>query len=291
MARAKALSRTFLIAAIAILSACSRPEKIVVGSKNFTEQLVLGEIMAQQIERTVGVRVDRRLNLGGTMLAQQALISGAIDLYPEYTGTALTAILKQPLQSDPGKVLDLVRRTYADRFQLTWLEPFGFNNTFAMVIRRSDAGTVRTITEAASARSWKLGVGYEFLQRPDGFPGLARTYGLRTDGGPVTMDLGLLFTALRNGQVNMVAANSTDGVLAVIDAVVLRDDRAYFPPYECAPVVRKETLERYPKLQPALQKLSGSLTDETMRRLNYAVDGEHKPIREVAAQFLATLKD
>lgn len=271
------------------LTGCSRPDKIVIGSKNFTEQLILGEILAQQTERSLKIRVERRLNLGGTMLAQQALIAGAIDLYPEYTGTALTAILRQQPETDAKNVRNTVKKVYAERFNLAWMEPFGFNNTFAMVIRKTDAKGIGTLTEAAAARAWKLGVGYEFLQRPDGYPGLSRTYGLRAEGNPVTMDLGLLYTALRGGQVDMVAANSTDGMLAVLDATVLRDDRHYFPPYECAAVVRKETLSKYPQLEAAINTLGGKISAEKMRELNYAVDGQHRSVAEVASAFLNSL--
>lgn len=275
-----------------ILCGCSKPAKIVVGSKNFTEQLLLGEILAQQIERETSIRVERRLNLGGTLLAQQALESGAIDLYPEYTGTALTAVLKRPPEKDPATVFEQVRADYARHFHLVWLRPFGFNNTFSMVIRREDSqnGAIATLSAAASAHPWKLGVGYEFLKRPDGFEGLVKTYGLKLDGSPITMDLGLLYTALKNGQVGMVAGNSTDGMLAVLNTVVLTDDKRYFPPYECAAVVREDALKRFPELRPALEQLSGKLPDEVMRKLNYAVDGEHRPVREVASSFIQSLQ-
>jgi glycine betaine/choline ABC-type transport system substrate-binding protein len=181
-----------------------------------------------------------------------------------------------------------VKSRYKSRFQLEWMPPFGFNNTFAMVICREDAAGFRTLSEAAAARPWRLGVGYEFLQRPDGFPGLARVYGLRTSGPPVTMDLGLLYRALQSRQVGMVAANSTDGMLSVLDAVVLEDDRHHFPPYQCAAVVRAETLGRFPQLRPVLEELAGKLDDRRMRALNYAVDGEHRKVRDVAAAFLTS---
>lgn len=287
MDRTKAVA---CVLTLVFLTGCSRPNKIVVGSKNFTEQLILGEILAQQIERRLSIRVERRLNLGGTLLAQQALLSGAIDLYPEYTGTALTAILRQPASGESGKVFENVKSVYKSRFQLAWMPPFGFNNSFAMVVRRGDATGIRTLSEAASARPWRLGVGYEFMQRPDGFPGLARTYGLKMAATPVTMDLGLLYSALRNGQVDMVAANSTDGMLSVLDAVVLEDDRHYFPPYECSAVVREKALTEFPRLRPALEELAGRIDDRRMRELNYAVDGKHIAVREVAATFLANLQ-
>jgi osmoprotectant transport system substrate-binding protein len=274
----------------AVLCGCSSPSHtIVVGSKNFTEQLVLGEILAQQLERKLGQRVERKLNLGGTLLAHQALINGEIDLYPEYTGTALTAILKRPPSSDPAAVLRDVRSDYEKRWRLEWLLPLGFNNSFAMVIRGDEArrGHLRTLSDAAQARSdWVMGAGYEFVQRPDGFPGLIQTYGLRIKGQVQTMDLGLLYRALDQRQVDMIASNATDGMLSVLDVTVLQDDRHYFPPYEAAPVVRAQTLAAHPGMRQALEELGAKLTDHTMRRLNYEVDGKHRPLADVAREFL-----
>src|SRR5690349_19280774 len=210
MDRAKTLAG---LIAFALLASCARTPRIVVGSKNFTEQVLLGEIVAQHIERRMGVIVDRKLNLGGTLLAHEALVSGSIDLYPEYTGTALTAILKQPPARDATTVFETVRQAYQRQWRLVWMPPLGFNDTFAMIIRGDQARTahIGTLSEAASARAWRLGAGYEFQQRPDGLDGLLRTYGLRTEGAPVAMDLGLLYAALTSGKVDMIAANSTDG--------------------------------------------------------------------------------
>jgi glycine betaine/choline ABC-type transport system substrate-binding protein len=266
-------------------ASCGRPAHIVVGSKNFTEQVLLGEILAQQIERRVpGVQVERRLDLGGTMLAQEALTRGDIDLYPEYTGTALAAVLKQPVVGDPAAALAAVRAAYEKRWKLAWLAPLGFNDTFAMIVKR--AAGVATLSQAAAKQPWRLGVGYEFQQRPDGLDGLLKTYGLRLAASPVTMDLGLLYAALDSGKVDMIAANSTDGLAASPDLQVLADDRHYFPPYDCAVVVRQETLARYPALRGALEELSGRISDAEMRRLNYEVDGRHRPAAQVAAEFL-----
>jgi osmoprotectant transport system substrate-binding protein len=268
-----------------LMAGCSRPgPRIVVGSKNFTEQLVLGEILAQHIERRLGVKVERKLNLGGTLLAHEALNSGAIDLYPEYTGTALTAVLKKPAVNDRAAALATVREEYAHRWQLAWLAPLGFNDTFAMMVRGETARREKlaTLSEAA-ARRWTLGIGYEFQQRPDGLAGLMVTYGLKTAGPPVTMDLGLLYSALTSRKVDMIAANSTDGMASVMDVVILQDDRHYFPPYECAVVAREETLARFPKLRQALEELAGKIPDGLMRQLNYKVDGEHRSPAEAAA--------
>ena len=285
-------TKTLGFLTLALLCGCSREARIVVGSKNFTEQVLLGEILAQQIERTVKVPVVRKLNLGGTLLAHEALVQGSIDLYPEYTGTALTAVLKQPPFPDASAVLEAVRVAYQRRWQLAWLPPLGFNNTFAMIIRGevARAAKLTTLSEAAAARAWRLGVGYEFKQRPDGLEGLLSTYHLRTAAEPVTMDLGLLYAALESGKVDMIAANSTDGLISLLDVTILKDDRHYFPPYECAVVAREDTLVRFPALRQAIEQLSGKLTDEAMRKLNYAVDGEHHQPSEVAAQFLGSVR-
>ena len=268
---------------------CTRERPITVGSKNFTEQVVLGEIVAQHLEHRLGLRVKRQLNLGGTLLAHQALVRGDIDLYPEYTGTALTTILKLSPTNDPAAAISLVRGEYQKRFGLEWMDPLGFNNTFAMVIRGENARTHKIATLGDAARyppGWILGVGYEFQQRPDGLAGLLKTYRLPLQGSPKTMDLGLLYKALEQRQVSMVAGNATDGQLSVLDAVVLQDDQHYFPPYDCGLVVRAVLLKDYPELRQALAELTGRLTDQTMRKLNYQVDGEHRPVREVAERFL-----
>ena len=288
------MDRTKIVACLSglLLASCGGHPQIVVGSKNFTEQVILGEILAQQIERRVGVPVERALNLGGTLLLHEALVRGSIDLYPEYTGTALMAVLKRPPATDPATVLADVRAAYRAQWKLAWLPPLGFNNTFAMIVRGETArgGHVATLSDAAHAGPWHLGVGAEFQQRADGLPGLLKTYGLRVAGEPVTMDLGLLYSALDSRKVDMIAANSTDGPAAVRDVTILADDRHYFPPYDCAVVVREETLARYAGLRGVLEQLSGKLTAETMRRLNREVDGERHPAAQVARQFLDSLR-
>jgi osmoprotectant transport system substrate-binding protein len=276
-----------------LLAGCTRPPGIVVGSKNFTEQVVLGEILAQQIERRLHVPVQRKLNLGGTLLAHEALVKGDLDLYPEYTGTALTAILKQaPAGLAADKVFVLVRDAYQARWRLDWLPPLGFNNTFAMIVRGETARSkqLSTLLDAARAGPWRMGIGYEFQSRPDGLAGLLRAYDLRLDGTPSVMDLGLLYAALETRKVDMVAANATDGQIDALDVKPLGDDRHYFPPYQCAVVARSETLMRFPRLREALEELSGKFTDETMRHLNYEVDSKHRPVREVASEFLGKIQ-
>jgi len=268
---------------------CSRERLITVGSKNFTEQVILGEIVAQHVSLRLSERVDRKLNLGGTLLAHQALVKGDLDLYPEYTGTALTAVLKRRLSSDPAAVLAKVKAEYLSRFKIHWLDPLGFNNTFAMVIRGEDARKyqIETLSDAAThANGWTLGVGYEFQQRPDGLAGLLKTYKLPLKRSPRTMDLGLLYRALEQKQVNMVAASATDGLLSVLDVKVLKDDKRYFPPYQASLAVRADALAKHPPLKRALEQLSGLFSDEIMRTLNYQVDGKHRPVSEVAMTFL-----
>jgi osmoprotectant transport system substrate-binding protein len=288
------MDRTKVIACLSgmLLASCAAPPHIVVGSKNFTEQVILGEILAQQVERRLHVQVERKLNLGGTLLAHEALVQGSIDLYPEYTGTALMAVLKRPPATDPLAVMSTVRAAYESQWKLTWLAPLGFNNTFAMIVRgdTARAGHLATLSDAARGGPWRLGVGYEFEQRPDGLPGLLKTYGLRSAGDPVTIDLGLLYSALDSRKVDMIAANSTDGPASVLDVTILGDDRNYFPPYECAVIARDESLVRYPGLRAALEEISGKLPADKMRRLNQQVDGERRPVALVAAQFLDSLR-
>lgn len=260
-----------------------------VGSKNFTEQILLGEIVALHLENQLDTPVTRRLDLGGTLLAHQALTSGGIDVYPEYTGTALTAVLKLPPQSGKQAVFERVQQEYRNRYQMLWLSPLGFDNSFAMVIPGDLARRegIRTLSQAAGyQKAWALGVGYEFIERPDGLPALKRTYNLPLADDPRTMDLGLLYRALEQGQVNMVAANTTDGLLSVLDVVVLEDDKHAFPPYQAALVIREITVSEQPKMVEALRQLSGTLPEQTMRSLNHAVDGNHEPVRGVAERFL-----
>lgn len=281
---------SILLAVVAGLAAgCSSSPRVVVGSKNFTEQVLLGEVIAQQIERKTGLAVERKLNLGGTLLAHEALKQGGIDLYPEYTGTALTAVLKQPVDRDAGAVLRRVRDGYRP-LGLEWLEPLGFDNTFAMVVRTdaARAGQLRRLSDAARRpQPWRMGVGYEFVQRPDGLAGLVQTYGLRLEGDPVTMDLGLLYPALESGRIEMGAASATDGRLAEPAFTVLEDDRRYFPPYECAVVARRAALDHFPSLRAALDGLSGRISAAEMRRMNAAVDREHRSVADVAREFLS----
>ncbi|HUQ94804.1 MAG TPA: glycine betaine ABC transporter substrate-binding protein [Bryobacteraceae bacterium] len=277
--------------ALAVLCGCSgsRTNQVVVGSKNFTEQVVLGEIVAQHLERRLQLKIDRKLNLGGTLLAHQALLSGGIDLYPEYTGTALTVVLKDTIATDPKTVLARVRSEYLRRFQVAMLDPLGIDNGFAMVVRGEDARAhhLETLSDAAKTPGgWDLGAGYEFQQRPDGLAALRNTYNLTWKSSPHSMDLGLLYKAMEQKQVSMIAANATDGMLSKLDLKVLQDDKHAFPPYEVCVVVREERLRATPGLKEALQELSGKFTNRKMQELNQQVDGQHRAVAEVAAEFL-----
>ena len=250
---------------------------------------MLGEILAQQIEKKTGLPVERRFYLAGSYICHQALLAGRIDLYPEYTGTALTAILKQKPSGSSSEVYQRVKQEYSQRFEVEVSEPLGFNNSFALVIRGDDSRRLhlQTISDLARyAPQWRMGVGYEFLERPDGFAGLAKTYGLQFAESPRVMDLGLLYRALDGKQVDVVVGSSTDGLIQARGLVVLEDDKRYFPPYDAVPVVRGQALARYPALREALSDLGGKISEEDMRRLNYAVDGEHRDLKQLVAEFL-----
>jgi len=276
---------------ILLLTACGPPrrDRIVVGSKNFTEQLVLGEIIAQQIETKTHLPVERRFYLAGSYICHQAILSGRIDIYPEYTGTALTAILKLPPSKDPQQVFDTVAREYQSRFNLKIGPNLGFNDTFALEIRGDDARrlNLKTISDAVpQAVHWRAGFGYEFMERPDGYKGLAATYGLKFAENPRIMDLGLLARALKERQIDLAAGNTTDGLIPALDLFVLEDDKYYFPPYEAVPIVRQEMLSAHPEVAQALAELAGKISDTEMRELNYQVDGKHRDAKQVAAEFL-----
>jgi osmoprotectant transport system permease protein len=265
--------------------------RIAVGAKDFTEQLILGELLAQAIEAKTDLKVERRFDLGGS-LAHEALVAGEIDMYVEYTGTALLAILKEPAMSDPQAVYRRVQAEYRRRFNLEWSEPLGFNNTFAILVRGNTARKLglKSISDAAKfAPRWSAGFGQDFMSRPDGYPGFARAYGLHFNEIR-EMDLSLTYRALAEGQVDLIAGNSTDGLIARYGLFQLEDDRHFFPPYDAAPVVRRETLKRYPELRGVLRQLGGILSVKEMRELNYQVDGEKRRPRDIVRDFLIRKK-
>ena len=266
-----------------------RRDTVVIGSKNFPEQALLGEILAQEIEAKTHLRVERQFYLAGSFICQQAMLSGRIDAYVEYTGTALTAILHDAVANDPASVLGQVQREYKQRFQFDVLPSLGFDDTFAMVVRGPDARrlNVKTLSEAAKySPQWRPGFGYEFMERPDGYAGMSSAYGLRFASAPRILDLGLLYRALLSNQVDFIAGNSTDGLLAAQDLAVLRDDKRYFPPYDAVPIVREESEQRFPEMREAVAALTNKISDSDMRRMNYAVVAEQRDINDVARDFL-----
>ena len=296
-ARRRTSSRRVVVTAAAVvtglvllssgLAARKADSAIVIGSKNFTEQLVLGELIAQSIERE-GLPVQRRLNLGGTLICDRALLTGDIDVYVEYTGTALTAVFHQPVRMDSGDVFTSVRDLYA-RTGRTLLPPLGFNNTFAILVRGTDARSLglKTIDDAArESVHWRAGFGYEFVERPDGYSGLAKAYGMRFPEAPHVMDLTLSYRALASGQVDMIAGDATAGLIKGLDLIQLDDNRHYFPPYDAAAVARAETLLRYPQARRALERLSGRVSPDAMRAMNYAADVEHRDVSAIVREFL-----
>jgi osmoprotectant transport system permease protein len=275
-----------LVTAAVVFFSSSRG--VIVGSKDFTEQVILAEMIAQSLESR-GVEVERQFELGGD-LCHRAMLEGNIDVYVEYSGTAFTAILKHDPLTDPREVYNRVKEEYKTLFDIEALEPLGFNNTFAILVRGDDARRLglKTISDASGyAPNWKAGFGQDFMSRQDGYPGFARTYGLRFARPPLEMDLALTYRALAAGQVDLIAGNSTDGLIDKLDLTQLEDDRRYFPPYEAVPLARRASLERYPQLGEAIRELAGRLTDAQMRRLNYAVDGEHRDVKDVVREFLS----
>jgi osmoprotectant transport system permease protein len=259
-----------------------------IGAKNFTENLLLAEMIAELIEARTDLTVERRYGLGGTMIAHNALREGAIDLYVEYTGTALTTILRAPSMSDPEAVYDKVRAAYADNFDLVWLKPFRINNAYALAVRRSLArahGWTRISDLSREAPGLRVGFTPEFSERPDGYPGLAKAYDLRF-GRVYDLEAALMYRALAEGEVDAISAYATDGRIEALELVLLTDDKRFFPPYFAVPVMRQDALTRHPEVRTSIAPLADVLDEKTMRALNWAVDGEKKSPRVVAAQFL-----
>ena len=286
------MDRRSFLAGLALLSAAGcmpRKSALTVGSKNFTEQLLLGELLAQLLGSVCRQPVKRRFYLAGTYICHQALLAGRIDMYVEYTGTALAAILKEHPSGDSQSVYQQVKDAYQRQFNLDVMPPLGFNNSFAMVMRGDDARRLKVtaLSQLASVSpNLRLGVGYEFLERQDGYKGLVGTYGLKFAESPRVMDLGLLYRALQNRSVDVVAGNNTDGLITALGFVVLDDDKHYFPPYDAVPIVRPPVFQNCPQARAAFDRLGGHITAEDMRRMNYAVDGEKKDAAEVVREFL-----
>src|SRR3984893_10615720 len=278
-----------LVVTLAFVTSCRAPKpQIVIGSKFFTEQVVLAELLAQHIAARTGIHVERKTNLGGTLLVHKAMQAGQVDLYVEYTGTALNAVLNESPTGDSSAVYQRVKQLYGQRFNFEVTEPLGFENTFAMVIRGEDAQHLhlRRMSELVPvAPKWRIGVGFEFLERSDGFRAWSERYGLHFAQQPSVMDLGLIYRALQDHKVDIVAGNSTDGVIDSLHLVILEDARRYFPPYDAVPIVRRATLEKFPQLRGILAELAGKVTGADMRHLNYLVDGEQRDVAAVVREY------
>jgi len=276
-----------------LLCGCGKNQKphLTIGSKFFTEQVILAELLAQHIEARTGVHVDRKSNLGGTLLCQKALLAGDLDLYVEYTGTALTAVLNESPSRDPHDVYNRVKQGYSQRFNLEVTEPLGFENTFAMVVRGDDAQRLHlrnTSDIVPYAPKMRAGFGYEFLERPDGFRGWSQIYGLHFSAQPSVMDLGLIYRALVDKKVDIVAGNSTDGLIETLHLVPLVDDKHYFPPYDAVPIVRRDAFAKFPQLHAALSDLANKISAEEMRHLNSEVDANQRDPAVVVRAFRAS---
>ena len=282
-------SSCWLLCLFAVAGCTSKPQKqVVICSKDFTEQAILAEILAQHIEAKTDIKVKQEKNLGGS-LCHQSLTAGKIDLYVEYTGTAYANILKQKPISDPKKVLDYLKQEYPKQFKAEWTQPLGFNNSFAIIVRGDQAKTLnlQTLSQLGKVSpNLRAGFGPEFNEREDGLPGLAKTYGIKFREEPKELLLGLLYQALQKKEVDVIAGNTTDGLIQSLGLVVLKDDKNYFPPYEAVPVVRSQILETYPELRQVLAELGGKISEEDMRKLNYQVDGAQQEAGQVAREFL-----
>ncbi|MBW4546679.1 MAG: quaternary ammonium transporter [Symplocastrum torsivum CPER-KK1] len=292
----KLIRRSFVLLVLALLTtltviACGSGgsgETVKVGSKDFTEQFILGEMYALVLENS-GIKVERKLNLGGTPVAQAGLESGQIDLYPEYTGTGLLTVLKQPANSDQKQVFDTVAKAYKEKYNLVWLEPAPMNNTQALAMSQEDAAKygIKTISDMVKkANQLTIASTAEFQEREDGLPGLKKVYGNFEFKKLIPLDPGLRYQALKNGEADVVEAFGTDGEISALKLVVLEDDKKLFPPYQVAPVVRQEVLDKNPGIRDTLNTLSPKLTDATMQRLNYEVSGKQREPAEVAKEFL-----
>ncbi len=279
---------TLIIAGLIAFNYQQAPAKIIIGSKNFTEQVILGELLAQHIENHTKLKVDRRFNLGGTFIAHEAVKAGKIAGYVEYTGTSFTTILKEKPISDPESVYKKVKEYYDQKLKLAVMKPLGFENTFAMIIRGEDAKKwqIKSLSEAGKySPQMKAGFGYEFLERADGYPGLSKTYNLKF-ANIKQMELGLMYQALKEKQVDFIAASSTDGLIPVLNLVILEDDKKYFPPYQAIPIFNQEILRKYPELTDTINQLGGKISTTAIQKMNYQVDNQSQPVEKVVSEWL-----
>ena len=283
---------TLIIAGLIAFNYQKAPETIIIGSKNFTEQVILGELLAQHIENHTKLKVDRRFNLGGTFIAHEAVKAGKIAGYVEYTGTSFTTILKEKPISNPQIVYEKVKEYYDQKLKLTVMKPLGFENTFAMIIRGEDAKKwqIKSLSEAGKySPQMKAGFGYEFLEREDGYPGLSKTYNLKF-ANIKQMELGLMYQALKEKQLDFIAANSTDGLIPVLNLVILEDDKKYFPPYQAIPIFNQEILQKYPELTDTINQLGGKVSTTAIQKMNYQVDNQSQPVGKVVSEWLKSQK-
>ncbi|RCX20995.1 osmoprotectant transport system substrate-binding protein [Anaerobacterium chartisolvens] len=288
----KIISVSLILAiSLALLAGCggSQEKKIVIGSKNFTENMVLGEIFAQVIQDKTDLKVEYKENLGGTMVCFEAIKKGDLDIYPEYTGTGLTAHLKMDVINDADRVYDIVQEEFNKQFKIKWLKPLGFNNTYAVAVKE-DYAKENNITKVSElvplAKDLTFGGEHEFFDRQDGYEGMIETYGLNFKSAPAKMDVALKYQAISQGKMDVTDAFATDGQLITYKLTILEDDKNFFPPYYAAPIVRNDTLEKYPELEEVLNSLAGKISDEEMQMMNYKVESEKKAIRDVARDFL-----
>lgn len=283
---------TLIIAGLIAFNYQQKTPTIIIGSKNFTEQVILGEILAQHIENHTKLKVDRRFNLGGTFICHEAVKAGKIAGYVEYTGTSFTTILKEKPISNPETVYKKVKEYYDQKLKLAVMKPLGFENTFAMIIRGEDAEKwqIKGLSEISKyTPQMKAGFGYEFLERADGYPGLSKSYNLRF-ANIKQMELGLMYQALKEKQVDFIAANSTDGLIPVLHLVILEDDKKYFPPYQAIPVFNQEILQKYPELTDTINQLGGRISTTEIQKMNYQVDNQSKPVEKVVSEWLKSQK-
>ncbi|MBD2139409.1 ABC transporter permease subunit [Anabaena sp. FACHB-1237] len=283
---------TLIIVGLIAVNYQQKPATIIIGSKNFTEQVILGEILAQHIENHTKLKVDRKFNLGGTFIAHEAVKAGKIAGYVEYTGTSFTSILKEKPINNSEIVYQKTKEYYDKKLKLAVMKPLGFENTFAMIIRGEDAKKmqIKTLSEVGKySQQMKAGFGYEFLERADGYPGLSKTYGLKF-ANIKQMELGLMYQALKEKKVDFIAANSTDGLIPVLNLVILEDDKKYFPPYEAVPIFNQEILQKYPELTATINQLGGKISTTDIQKMNYQVDNQSQPVEKVVSEWLKSKK-
>lgn len=283
---------TLALAAILFFTGCAKNDSITIGSKDFGENIVIAEMLSQLVETHTDLKVNRKLNLGGTFVNFNAIKNNQIDIYPEYTGTGLTAHLKMDVVNDPDESYRIVSEEFVKQWDIVWLEPFGFNNTYTLAVTPEvyEKYGVETYSDLIPyAGELVFGAEHEFFDRQDGFDGLVEMYGLNFKGEPMKLNASLKYQAIGRGDMDVTDAFATDGPIKQYSLKILEDDLGFFPPYHAAPIVRKEVLDKHPELKSVLNMLAGKLDDATMTELNYLVDVEGKAVEQVAKEFLTSL--